>query len=153
MSVYEDKLTMKEVYLNIKFNFDFITLARTAKGETNGLPPICAINVAHSILNRIRKQRKTWGLSIYEVCMKANSRGKHQYSYWDKTVMEALSFSYMMDMLPEFVCGLKDYGDGIDYVNGATHYHAKSMKKYPKWSEGHTPVKDDGFHLFYNDVY
>ena len=37
-----------------------------------------------------------------------------------------------------------------DPVKGATHYHTKGV--VPAWSKGLTPIREIGYHLFFNNV-
>jgi len=149
--IYQNKLTNQEVYKRIKFERDYPVLVRTVQGETRSGTWKNASNVAHCILNRVRKQRPVWGMNVKAVCLKANSKGVHQYSYWDKTQLKYLSYHYVDRLTPFMYEAIRDWSNGLDYVDGATHYHTHDT--HPDWAEGHISCIQDDMHLFYNDIY
>jgi hypothetical protein len=148
--IYPNKLSKREVYEAIKFELDFPVLVRTAQGETRGGTHRNAMNIMHTILNRVQKQRDQWGMNVNEVCLKANSKGVHQYSYWDKTDIEFLSYYYVERLIPPTYDTIRNWSNGLDYVKGATHYHTHGT--HPDWSVGKKPVYFDDMHKFY-EVY
>lgn len=150
-AMYKDKLSPKDVYSEMKFNTDFTALARTAKGETRGGTYINACMVSCTVLNRVRKQRgEVWGLTVYDVCHKANSKGVHQYSYWDKTKLKQLSYSYIAETAGHVMTTINNWKNGVDPTHGATHYHTHDI--LPDWAVGKTPCAKDDMHKFYNNI-
>jgi len=143
--IYSDKLSMQEVYLDIKFDRDFHILTRTAKGEANGLPDMCYAGIVDCVLNRVRKQRAHWGLNAKDVCL-----ADGQYDYWARTNLEFLSYYYIKDIIKIVEQTINDYGKGFDITNGATHYH--TLDTMPYWAVGKTPCHNDLGHFYYNNI-
>ena len=145
--IYKNKLTKHEVYQAIKFECDFPVIIRTAQGETRGGTNRNAMNIMHTILNRVQKQRDVWGLNVKDVCLKKNSKGIHQYSYWDKTKLKFLSYYYIDRLICPTYDAIRNWSNGLDYVKGATHYHTHDT--YPDWAKGKKPCYSDDMHKFY----
>lgn len=143
---YGDKLTRNDVYKAIKFDRDFHVLVRTALGETRGGSPANAKNVIFTVLNRVRKQREAWGKNIWEVCFMPK-----QYSYWDATGLDYLSYYYVKATIIPAIEAIEDWRHGKDPTNGATHYHTHEI--LPGWAKGHKTCFEDDMHKFYNNVY
>jgi len=143
--IYSNKLSMEEVYQDIKFDRDFQIITRTAKGEASGLPEVCYIGIVHCVLNRVRKQKFYWGLTAKDVCLMGD-----QFSYWRRTSLEYLSYYYIKSVIPIVKLAIDEYGKGRDITDGATHYH--TVDTMPFWAEGKKPCHDDGHHLYYNNI-
>lgn len=150
-NIYENKLSKHDVYSKLKFERDFPILVRTVKGETRSGKAPEMINVAFTILNRVQKKREVWGMNVSQVCLKANSKGVHQYSYWDKTNLKYFSYFYVRQIIGTIMVAIEIWNEGNDLTYGATHYHTHDT--HPDWAVGHTPCTQDDMHLFYNDIY
>lgn len=126
------------------------TLARTIWGEARGQPLEGQEAVANIVMNRVRKRRPRWGLTVEKVC-----RAPYQFSCWNSndpnlaklTKVDATNptFSLCLDIARRALNG------GLpDRTSGSTHYHTTGVS--PSWSSGHAPVVKIGDHLFFNTI-
>lgn len=129
-------------------NFQIEVMARTIWGEARSEDSMGKEAVAHVILNR-----SYGGSSIAEVCL-----APKQFSCWNHKdpnyrklieVTEASS-SYRSCLAAAF--SVLSLEPKLDPTRGATHYHARSMKKKPYWARGLEPCYETRGHLFYNNV-
>lgn len=131
---------------------DHNILARTIYGEARGelrkFGKKSLWAIGHVILNRLAK--KTYGLSIKEVCLKP-----YQFSCWNKndpnaplinqyTILDGI-FSYCEQIAHQLIAFTDFKRD--DCTNGATHYHHKSIEPY--WVKSGVQTLSLGNHVFY----
>lgn len=126
------------------------TLARTIWGEARGEPVQGQEAVANVVMNRVRKRRKRWGLTVEAVC-----RMPKQFSCWNpgganypkliKVDSSNASFGVCLDIARRAV-----NGELADRTGGSTHYHTRTVA--PEWSRGHSPAAAIGNHVFFNDI-
>lgn len=125
-------------------------LARTIWGEARGQPIEGQEAVANVVMNRVRKRRKAWGLTVESVC-----KAPKQFSCWNandpnlpklkKVDASNIAFSACLDIARRAVNG--DLGDRTFC---STHYHTSNVR--PNWSVNHTHVVQIGSHLFFNNI-
>ena len=125
-------------------------LARTIWGEARGQSLKGQEAVANVVMNRVRKRRPRWGMTVEKVC-----RAPYQFSCWnnnDPNLAKLMrvdasnkAFAICLDVARRAV-----NGDLQDHTSGSTHYHTIGVS--PSWSVGQTPVVKIGDHLFFNSV-
>jgi len=124
-------------------------MARTIYGEARGESEQGQIAVGWVILNRVAKQ--TWyGKDVVNVCLKS-----WQFSCWIPSDANRAKIKSVKIGDPVFDNCRESARKVLtrtipDPTNGATHYHAKSVK--PSWTHGATLTKTIGNHLFYKNV-
>jgi hypothetical protein len=135
----------------------------TLFGEARGEPVEGRIAVANVIRNRVVAQRRTFGLTPRDVCLKP-----WQFSCWRQeggaaNYGDLLSAARLLSrgvlagpMLRECLWiahGLLDRQFG-DSVHGATHYLTAELfaRNRPVWSVGHDPVCHVNSHLFFAGI-
>ena len=132
-------------------------LARTVYGEARGESAKGQQAVMQTILNRVKKGG-WWGATIEDVCKKP-----YQFSCWNPETVGATdsasvaNYKKMMEVTtadPTYqyiyqiaTSAVRNNGLGVDYSNGATHYHAKSVS--PSWANKLTKTAEVGNHIFY----
>lgn len=133
---------------------DYEILARTIYGEARGETYKGKKAVAHVMINRWKSQRGQFRKddTLATACL------RHlQFTAWD-AVDDAgrRNLERMVSVLPSdpvfrecYRAGLEAF-DEVDFTQGATHYHTKSVS--PNWSEGKIPCFGEGRHVFYNNV-
>lgn len=143
---YKNILTRDIVIRNF-YMHELYTLIRTVYGEARGESLYGQSAIVNVILNRVQKQRKEWGLTVKEVCMKPK-----QFSFWDNpNVKLDVTIENNIPFILNIINAISNWQNGWDMVFGATHYHTKFVK--PPWSIGHYPCEIIGNHLFYNDIF
>lgn len=136
------------------------TVAATLFGEARGESTVGRAAVASVIQNRVRAQRKHFGLTAKAVCLQAR-----QFSCWapeggranyETTIAAARSFhrgniagpvSSECLALAELVVA----GTLVDVTNAATHYLTRQLFESdgpPGWAVGKLPCADIGSHVF-----
>lgn len=125
-------------------------LARTIWGEARGEPMEGREAVASVVVNRARRRRKHFGLTVEDVCRKPwqfscwNSNDPNRRRLLEVSLADAV-FRHCLDIARRAVSGTL-----ADRTAGSTHYHHEAIA--PVWSRGHSPVTQIGRHRFYNDV-
>lgn len=135
---------------------DLDCVALTIWGEARNQPVEGKIGVAHVIRNRYLSRR--WGESYPGVVFR---RG--QFSCWrpeggaeNYAALQALVDQVRQGHMPDDPVLRECYwiaqgvlgGQCRDNVEGATHYYASGILA-PRWTHGHTPVRELGAHRFY----
>jgi N-acetylmuramoyl-L-alanine amidase len=130
-------------------------LARTMWGEARGQGDKGMEAVACVVLNRVRVAddaggKYWWGNSIIQVCQKS-----YQFSCWNRSdpnfkKLQAVDAKNIYFATAVRIARRACAGVLADITNGATHYHADSIKPY--WARGETPVAVIGSHVFYRLV-
>jgi N-acetylmuramoyl-L-alanine amidase len=135
--------------------------ALTLFGEVRGEPDAGKRAVAHVIRNRVRANRRGFGLGYGGVCLKP-----WQFSCW-KPEGGLANYERVLDVArqvarPEFTPGpqlrrcyeiaretMRE--DVPDLVSGANHYLTAALlrKAPPKWAQGQLPVATVGSHVFF----
>ncbi len=136
----------------------------TLFGESRGTGPAERAGIASVILNRVKAQRPSWGLTADAVCL-----AKWQFSCWTpaggpanyETVMDAVrmvirqepvigpSLTVCLALAAEVVSGSLP-----DSVKNSTHYLTRSLYAVhpPAWTHGLTPACQIGATLFFAGV-
>jgi len=125
------------------------TMARTLYGEVRGEGWEGKVAVAWVIRHRAEKPG-WWGTDITSVC-----KAKQQFSCWNKNDPNLPKLTSVTIAHPAFreclAAAAAVLSNNIpDPVKGATHYHTKGVA--PAWSKGLTPIKEVGYHMFFNNV-
>ena len=125
-------------------------LARTLWGEARGEAQEGREAVANVVVNRARRRRKQFGLTVEDVCRKPS-----QFSCWNsndpnRTKLERVTVSDPVFRASLEVAHRAVAGKLPDRTLDSTHYHHESI--LPNWAQGHAPVARIGRHWFYNDV-
>lgn len=130
------------------------TLARTLWGEARGETRIGRVAVAWVVLNRVRAQKKFYGLKIEEVCLKPK-----QFSCWNVGDENLPKIKKVTSADPVYVECLAIASDTVmdrltppDPTVGAKHYHTDPINERPKWSVGKVPSARIGKHVFFNSI-
>jgi spore germination cell wall hydrolase CwlJ-like protein len=102
--------------------------------------------VAHVVINRVQDHR--WPDSICEVVKQHRSKRSCQFSWWcdgksDKP-KDKVSWQQIQILAYNIHTG---FFNGIDLVQGATHYHANYVKPY--WINNKIKVRVIADHVFY----
>lgn len=122
----------------------------TLYGEARGEGEKGIVAVAHVINNRLKAQKKYYGLTLKDVCLKP-----YQFSCWNDNDPNS-NMLLNIDWNDSKLSACKTIGmkflenPGEDFTQNSTHYHTKNC--FPKWAENKNPVVEVGNHLFYNDV-
>jgi len=121
-------------------------------GEGRGEPEEGKIAIAHVIRNRWIKDG-WFGKSLKGVILKPLQFSC--FNHFDKNRRKLLNplihdnFEVWKDC---YEIAEKVYsGDIPDPTDGATHYHRKDMKVYPKWAEDMVKTCEIGSHIFYKE--
>lgn len=149
------RMIRKEILTDNEREVDI--LARTVYGEARGESAKGQQAVMQTILNRVKKGG-WWGATIEDVCKKP-----YQFSCWNPETVGATdsasvaNYDKMMSVTTsdptfEYIytiakSAVANGGLGVDYSNGATHYHAKSVS--PSWANKLTKTAEIGSHIFY----
>jgi N-acetylmuramoyl-L-alanine amidase len=123
---------------------DILVAARTIFGEARGEPFEGQKAVAHVILNRAAKE----GRSIAQVCLRPL-----QFSCWnsgDPTRERMVTVTTSDHKFRTAIRAFLDADAEVDFTNGATHYHTKTVS--PSWSKDKQPVLVIGAHRFFNNI-
>ena len=134
---------------------DLEVLAKTIYGEARGeyyrleggLSAFIA--VANVVKNRFAHPEK-YGGSIADICRKP-----YQFSCWntqDPNYIILHNINAEQDYLFKLALQVAEgvlQGYWPDITKGSNHYHARTMKQYPNWSQGLKPLVCLGNHLFY----
>jgi spore germination cell wall hydrolase CwlJ-like protein len=134
---------------------ELVVLAKTIYGEARGeyyrleggLSAFIA--VANVIKNRSAYPTK-YGRSITEICRKP-----YQFSCWnarDPNYIILQNINTEQDALFKLAFQVAEgvwRGEWPDITKGSNHYHVRTMKQYPSWSQGIKPRVCLGNHLFY----
>jgi hypothetical protein len=130
------------------------TLARTLWGEARGEKRAGRVAVAWVVLNRVRAQKKAYGLTIEAVCLKPK-----QFSCWNANDPNLPKLKKVTSTDAVFAECLAIASDAVmnrltppDPTHGAKHYHTDPIPKPPKWSMGKVPSARIGRHVFFNDI-
>lgn len=142
---------------------NFQVVALTIWGEARGASPALRAAIASVIVNRVKQQRKAFGLTPREVCLKP-----WQFSCWKAeggkanhdAVMAAASVLLAGDgglsrTMHECVALALEVTKGIlaDTVQGATFYYSPAAMvpkgRMPAWAVGLTPVAEIDGTRFY----
>ncbi len=121
---------------------------RTVYGEARGEGPEGQAAVAHTILNRAMKNKK----SIKQVCL-----APRQFSAWNRNdpnrkKIEALSKSNSAyKKIQSIIIDVLD-GKIKDPTDGCTHYYSTSLKTPPYWAKDKKVVITIGKHRFLKDI-
>src|SRR3990167_4403406 len=109
------------------------TVARTIYGEARGEAHEGMVAVACVIMNRMKAQKRRWGLTPHKVCKKP-----WQFSCWNKrnpnrpvilsVTQDCPIFKKCLEIAEQAVSGKLE-----DITDGTTYYHASWMKKAPRW--------------------
>lgn len=129
---------------------DIETLARTIYGEARGESFEGQVAVAWVIMNRYKAQKKRWGYTIEEVCMKP-----WQFSCWnenDPNRGRILAATFVDRAY------IKAYGIAClvstealpDPTRGADHYHTHTI--LPNWADEMQRMAVIGHHIFYREA-
>lgn len=139
-------------------------VALTLWGEARGEPMLGRAAVASVIWNRVQAQRKGWGLTPRDVCLKP-----WQFSCWRPSGGEAnfgdvLAAAHTLrrgepigPVLRECLA-LADVllaGELEDVTNGATHYLTRELfrsDRCPIWARNVTPCAEIGAHVFLKGI-
>lgn len=126
------------------------TLARTLWGEARGESTRGRVAVACVVVNRVRRRRSSFGLTIEAVCRKRN-----QFSCWnpddpnreklENVTADDAAFAACLEIARRAV-----NGELQDPTHDSTHYHTTTVS--PAWARGREPAARIGAHLFYNDI-
>lgn len=134
---------------------DQIVLGLTIFGEARGENNLGKKFVAHVILNRAIKKKK----SIAQICLQ-----DQQFSCWNglrtaRTDDDDANLTKMLHATGEepgyaecvrVAEEVLTSAGILDPTFGSTHYHTVGI--YPYWAKGHVPVTTCGRHVFYNDI-
>jgi len=125
-------------------------LARTIWGEARGESGQGREAVANVVINRARRRRKQFGLSVEDVCRKP-----WQFSCWNpndpnRNKLERVTLNDPVFPACLYIARRAMSGNLPDRTQDSTHYHLDNIA--PNWSQGHAPAVRIGRHWFYNDV-
>lgn len=137
-----------------KLEAEIDLLARTiyaeARGEYSrldgGLSSLIAIG--NVVLNRVQQQ--TWyGKTVTEVCLKP-----WQFSCWNphdpnQVLLSAPLTGKIFETCQRVSKNLIE-GRWPDITGGCDHYHASTLKTFPKWTLNAKPKYRIGRHIFYD---
>lgn len=130
---------------------DEILLARLILGEMEGQSKEAKTGVAFTVVNRLKKQNKNWGLSIKEVILK-----KDQYDgMWNKNtygkVRNPLSGVSEKEWRESYEIAVKVLSGKIsDLTSGATHFYSTADNiGFPSWTTKETLRIKIGITYFY----
>ena len=129
------------------------TLARTIYGEARGEYPrkdgglASLIAVANVILNRSKNNKRRFGRTVRDVCLKPL-----QFSCWNekdlnRKMIEAIDSNHPLFQLCLNVAEKTMDGVWPDLTKGSDHYHADYV--LPNWTQGQDYQVKIGRHLFY----
>ncbi len=133
---------------------DVDILARTIYGEARGefarldggMTSLMA--VGNVVMNRT-KQRTWYGNTVKEVCLKP-----WQFSCWNPNDPNLHMLLHPVGGRVFDVCTLVAEklisGTWPDVTNGSDHYHASTLKSFPKWTLDAKPKFKIGAHIFYD---
>ena len=127
---------------------DIHLLACLIEGEARGEPVHGKIAVGCAVRNRANNPC-WWGRTWKEVMLKPK-----QFSCFDDHNLVAMEFAWkhrktnLRFQESLFIAKGIVSGKLLDFVNGANHYHARSLKKYPAWAKDQVALRV-GNHLFY----
>lgn len=130
---------------------DLVIMAKTIYGEARGETILGKYAVGCVIYNRWKKDK---GKTIEEICLQPWQFSCWNYNDPNKVLLmnENMPIDRKFgDSLHEASYILLSEGKHKDATNGATHYHAKSIKK-PYWAKGKEPCYSEGNHVFYNNI-
>jgi N-acetylmuramoyl-L-alanine amidase len=140
------------------------TVGATIWGEARGESNVGRAAVASVIQNRVRAQRRHFGLTPKAVCLR-----ERQFSCWTPVGGRA-NYESTMDAARSFHRGdiagpisaeclalaeLVVANTLVDIVDGATHYLSRNLFESdapPGWALGRHPCADIGAHVFFNKV-
>jgi N-acetylmuramoyl-L-alanine amidase len=125
-------------------------LSRTLCGEARGESIQGQVAVVNTILNRYKNDRKKYGKTIHDVCLK-----RYQYSCWNESDpnFNKLIQLECYDSVQRVIAGLGLLGLLVDNSKGATHYHTKQI--IPSWIKDPTKMQktvEIGNHIFYVEI-
>ncbi|NRP73909.1 hypothetical protein ILFOPFJJ_04827 [Ensifer psoraleae] len=132
---------------------DRIILARTLYGEARGEDPQGKRAVAAVVINRAKSKR--WeGRSIEAICLQ-----RLQFSCWNANDPNR---NIIKNKQPGKGDGIFDQcyaiaeqavlGQLLDETDGATHFHADTIRRFPSWADPQKRTAHIGHHIFYRDV-
>jgi spore germination cell wall hydrolase CwlJ-like protein len=130
---------------------DVDVLARTLYGENRGGGVPGMQSVAWVVVNRANAPGSRWPSTISGVC-----KQRQQFSCWNPEDVNAklcavINESDVSYLLALYAATSVLSGQVEDMTQGATHYHASSMKVLPYWAgKMHRTVVFAG-HTFYNE--
>ncbi len=112
-------------------------LARMILGEAENQKEEAKIGVGFSVLNRVKKNKKSWGNNIHAVILK-----KSQYdSFWNKDTKDKVRDPFYKNVSVLIwtqcyeVAGVVLRWEISDPTFGATHFHSyKKQKDFPWWA-------------------
>lgn len=123
-------------------------LARVIWGECRGKLHDEACAIAHVVVNRAAKPC-WWGTSVKDCCLKAKQFSCLNES--DPNLSKILAGNFKdgswLTCFQEADAALS--GRSSDPTNGATSYHAASMRPFPSWAKTLTQTAKIGSHIFY----
>lgn len=129
---------------------DLDILSRTVWGEARGESYKGKKAVAHVMLNRFRSTKGQFAKddTIATACLRhaqfsAWNKGDANFKAMQEVDLSDESFRTCLRAALEAV-------DEHDFTSGSLHYHTRTV--HPEWSQGHTPVRRLGRHLFFNTV-
>jgi N-acetylmuramoyl-L-alanine amidase len=130
--------------------YDIDIMTRTLFGEAKANDSQDATAIAHVIRNRYEYQRKAWGLTIAEVCLKPK-----QFSCWntnDPNRERIKGATAANSWFAQCYAIVKNVLDGLvpDPTSRSTHYHTPAVA--PQWSRGKHPIYITNGHKFFNDI-
>jgi len=121
-------------------------------GEGRGEPEEGKIAIAHVIRNRWIKDG-WFGKSLKGVILKPLQFSC--FNHWDcnrRKLLNPLIHDSFEVWKECYEIAEKVYsGDIPDPTDGATHYHRKDMKVYPKWAKDMVKTCEIGSHIFYKE--
>lgn len=123
---------------------DLEIMARTVFGEARGESYKGKKAVAHVILNRARKSKRS---------VSFESIKRKQFSAWnegDPNREKLLNVDLNDRTFRECMRAALEAVDEKDFTHGSRHYHARGV--HPNWAAGQSPTLRLGSHIFYAGI-
>lgn len=134
----------------------------TLYGEARGEWRLGRIGVANTIANRAAAQKRRWGLTAREVCLRP-----YQYSCWmvegglanyEDVIAAARTLTGKEPFRGPVMADCLDIAQAVvagtltDVTDGSTHYLTRGLYQSahcPRWASGRPPKAIIGAHLFF----
>lgn len=127
---------------------DIRALSEVIYGEGRGESLCGQMAIGFVVLNRMRRDPKTWGGTVAQVVAAPN-----QFSSFGKTDPNLKRMKRADESEHSFYfaqqAAMAVLGGAADFTMGATHFHHVGMDPYPKWAARLTRVARVGAHVFY----